>query len=247
MGAAHVSQYSPVLDVVKSLIANDEIGEVLEVRGRGTEDHRGGGEDLWVLGSHVFGLMRSVAGGDATSCCARVTARGRPVTRGDVVEGAEVIGPLAGDDVQARYTFPGGVAGHFSSRRGMGGGKPSRCAVQIFGSKGVIELPTGCLTPAFILRDEGWSPGRSGKSWEPITSAGVGKPEPRTDGTPEGGHVAAINDLLDAVKQDRPTRCSAEECRKIVEMIVAVFESHRLGGPVDLPLATRDNPLVLLE
>ena len=46
LGIAHVSQYSPVLEVVKSLIGNGEIGEVLELRARGKEDQRGGGEDL---------------------------------------------------------------------------------------------------------------------------------------------------------------------------------------------------------
>jgi predicted dehydrogenase len=73
LGIAHVSQYSPVLEVVKSPIENGEIGEVLELRAPGKEDHRGGGEDLWVLGSHVFRLMRSLAGGNAASCTAIVT------------------------------------------------------------------------------------------------------------------------------------------------------------------------------
>ena len=125
-------------------------------------------------------------------------------------------------------------------------GSPWRFAIQIFGSKGIIEMESGYLAKAYILRDGSWSPGRSGKSWEPITSAGVGKPEPRTDGTYEGGHVAAINDLIDSVKSNRPTKCSAEDCRSIIEMIAAVFESHRVGGPIELPMTTRVNPLTLL-
>ena len=74
----------------------------------------------------------------------------------------------------------------------------------------------------------------------------VGKPEPRTDGTYEGGHIAAINDLIDSVKHNRPTKCSAEDCRSIIEMIAAVFESHRVGGPIELPMTTRVNPLTLM-
>jgi predicted dehydrogenase len=245
LGIAHISQYSPVLEVVKSLIGNGEIGEVLELRARGKEDQRGGGEDLWVLGSHVLGLMRSLAGANATSCTAVVTHQGHRVTKSEVVTGAEGIGPLAGDNVQARYSFPGGAYGHFASRRAMAG-SPWRFAIQVFGSKGIIEMESGYLAKAYILRDSSWSPGRSGKSWEPITSAGVGKPEPRTDGTYEGGHVAAINDLIDSVKHNRPTKCSAEDCRSIIEMIAAVFESHRVGGPIELPMTTRVNPLTLM-
>jgi predicted dehydrogenase len=245
LGIAHISQYSPVLDVVKSLIQNGEIGEVLELRARGKEDHRGGGEDLWVLGSHILGLMRTLAGASPISCTALVKNQNHKVAKADVVEGAEGIGPLAGEDVRATYTFPSGVVGHFASRKGLGG-NPSRFAVQVYGSKGIIEMESGYLAKAHILRDSSWSPARSGKSWEPITSAGIGKPEPRTDGSYEGGHLAAINDLLESARNDRPTKCSAEDARAIIEMIAAVFESHRLGSEVTLPLKTRVNPLTLL-
>ena len=246
LGIAHVSQYSPVLDTVRALIRNGEIGDVLEIRGRGKEDHRGGGEDLWVLGSHVFGLMRSLAGSDAVRCSAVVTSNGHAVTKADVAEGAEGIGLLAGDDVRARYTFNGGITGDFASRRGMGG-SPSRFGLQVFGSRGIIEMQSGYLAPAYILRDAGWSPGRSGKAWETVTSAGIGQPEPRTDGTYEGGHIAAITDLIESVEQQRPTKCSAEDSRAIIEMIAAVFESHRVAGPVQMPLTTRENPLSLMR
>jgi predicted dehydrogenase len=246
LGIAHVTQYSPVLDTVLSLIQNGEIGEVLELRGRGKEDRRGGGEDLWVLGSHVFGLMRSIAGGSAHSCTATVASKGRSVAKGDVFDGPEGIGLLAGDHVQARYAFPKGVYGHFASKRGVGG-SPTRFGLQIMGSRGIIEMQSGYLKPAFILRDSSWSPGRTGKTWETITPSGIGKPEARADGTYEGGHVAAITDLIDSVEQERPTKCSAEDSRAIVEMIAAVFESHRVRGPIDLPLITRDNPLSLLQ
>lgn len=245
LGIAHISQYSPVVDTVKSLLRSGEIGDILELRARGKEDRRGGGEDLWVLGSHVFGLMRTFAGADATSCTATVLQSGHKVTKADVVEGAEGIGPLAGDNLQARYAFPSGAFGHFASRRGMGG-SPTRFAIQVFGSKGVLEMESGYLAPAYILRDSSWSPGRTGKSWEKVTSAGIGKPEPRTDGSYEGGHIAAINDLIDAIERQRATRCSAEDARAIIQMIAAVFESHRFGGPVDLPLKTRENPLTLM-
>ena len=107
-------------------------------------------------------------------------------------------------------------------------------------------MESGYMAKAYLLRDPSWSPGRSGKSWEPITSAGVGKPETRTDGNYEGGHLAAIRDLLESIKHDRSPKCSGNDGRSIVEMIVAVFESHRVGTPVELPLKTRVNPLTLL-
>jgi predicted dehydrogenase len=124
---------------------------------------------------------------------------------------------------------------------------PSRFAIQVFGSKGIIDLESGYMVPAHILRDGSWSPARSGKSWETITSAGISKPEPRSDGTYEGGHIAAIKDLITSIEQQQPTRCGAEDARDIIEMIASVFESHRLNRPVEMPLKTRVNPLTLLD
>lgn len=245
LGIAHVSQYSPVLDAALAAIKTGVIGDILEIRGRGKEDRRGGGEDLWVLGSHIFGLMNSLARNTAVSCSAVVTAKDHAVTKADTMEGNEGVGLLAGDNVQARFQYPGGVYGHFASRQGMGT-QPSRFGLQVFGSRGILEMYSGYLEPAYVLRDGSWSPARTGKSWEKITSAGIGKPEPRTDGNYEGGHIAAILDLIQSIETDTKTRCSAEDARNIIEMIAAVLESQRLGRPVDLPLQTRVNPLALL-
>jgi predicted dehydrogenase len=245
LGIAHVTQYSPVLDTVLSLIDDGAIGEVLEIRGRGKEDGRGGGEDLWVLGSHVFGMMRSFAGGQPSTCWSTVTSGGHPVSKADVVQGAEGIGPLAGDHLQARFLFASGINGYFASKRGAAG-NPSRFGVQVFGSKGVIEMQSGYLNPAYILRDSSWSPGRTGSGWETITSAGIDKPEPREDGSYQGGHIAAIKDLIDSVENEHQTKCSYDDCRDIIEMTAAVFESHRLGRLVELPLESRGNPLLQL-
>lgn len=245
LGIAHISQYSPVLEVVKKVIEAGEIGDILEIRGRGKEDQRGGAEDLWVLGSHVFGIMRSIAGGQPESCQATVLQGTVPMTRNELFKGAEGIGPLAGNHIEAKFNFADEISGYFASKRGAGG-QPSRFGLQIFGSKGVIEMTSGYLAPAYILRDSSWSPGRSGKNWEVITSNGIGNAETRTDGSYAGGHVAAINNLIDCIETHRATRCSVEDCRDIIEMIAAIFESHRQGKAVALPLESRLNPLSIL-
>jgi len=246
LAIAHTGQYSPTLQVVQRIIADGTIGELMELRGRGKEDQRGGGEDLWVLGSHILGLMRTVAGGNATTCSSIVKSNGKPIARRDVVEGAEGIGLLAGDHIHARFTFDSEIIGTFGSRR-RSAGSPSRFALQIFGSKGVIEIESGFLAPAHILRDSSWSPGRSSKSWEVITSQGIGQSETRTDRTYEDGHLAAIRDLFDAIENDRDPLCSARDAAAITEMIVSVFESARTHSEVQLPLQSRVNPLTLLD
>lgn len=241
LAIAHQTRWSPPVEVVRREIANGIIGKVLEIRTRGKEDARGGGQDLWVLGSHVLDLMRFF-GGDPHTCYATVLTDGRPATPADITEGDEGIGPLMGDSVDATYALPQNIMGHFGSRRGAAG-NPSRFGVQIFGSKGVIEVLTGHPAVCHVLQDAAWSPGRSGKSWIPITSNGVGQAE----ALPAGAHhanVLAAEDLLDCIGHaDRQPRCNVYDARWTVEMIAAVFESHRLQKPVNLPLANRRNPL----
>jgi predicted dehydrogenase len=155
LAVAHQTRYSPRLPVVRELLRSGALGRVLEFRGRGKEDKRGGGEDLWVLGSHVMDLIHTL-GGDAKSCFATVFEGGRPIRRDDVKEGAEGIGPLAGDEVHAVYKLASGAAASFDSVRNAGG-EPTRFGIQVFGSKGILEIYTGYLPPVSFLPRRAWT------------------------------------------------------------------------------------------
>lgn len=232
LALAHLTRYSPVFEKVRGLVAEGAIGDVLELNGRGKEDARGGGEDLWVLGSHILNMMTTLAG-PATACTALVSDQGRPVTREDLKPGNEGIPVLAGDRVHASFAFADGVVGTFDSVRGAGG-QPSRFGLLIKGSKGQIEIGTGYLPYAMILRDVSWSPGRTGAAWESISSAGIGKPEPVSDPDGHAGNVAAASDLIDAIESQRAPLCDGKAGRQVVEMIRAVFESQVTGQTIPL-------------
>jgi predicted dehydrogenase len=182
-------------------------------------------------------------GGEAQWCFASVLQNGRPVTGQDVQPGNEGIGPLAGDTVNAMYGLDAGVTAHFGSHRNAAG---DRFSLQIYGSKGVIEILFGPLPAVHILQDSRWSPGRSGKRWVPVSSIGMGKEEPLEDDSLHAGNLLACRDLIAAIEEDRQPECSVYEARNTVEMIAAVFESHRQGRPVTIPLENRKNPLASL-
>ncbi|MBY0398493.1 MAG: Gfo/Idh/MocA family oxidoreductase, partial [Thermoleophilia bacterium] len=81
LAIAFQTRYGPRYDRVKELIDGGAIGEILEIRMRGKEDRRGGGEDLLVLGPHLMDITRNLVG-DPAWCFARVTDRGVPATKG---------------------------------------------------------------------------------------------------------------------------------------------------------------------
>ena len=233
LAICHQTRYSPKVKVARDLIASGRIGKVLEVRGRGKEDNRGGGEDLWVLGTHIFDLIRLLVG-EPKRCFARVFEGGRPARRSDVKEGNEGIGPLAGDGVEAMFELEGGVCAHFSSHRGAAG-NPSRYGMAIHGTGGVLEFGTGFLPPMKILEDPSWSPGRTGSRWQDVSSAGVGKPEPLEDLGIDGGNVLLARDLILALWE--PTGLSVRNSIAATVVAIAPDDRHTelvlldIGGP----------------
>lgn len=244
LAIAHQTRYSPSLQHVKQPIAEGLLGDILELRGRGKEDRRGGGEDLMVLGTHVMDLMRFFAG-DPRWCFSRVSDNGKPVSRENVRDGAEGIGPLAGDEIHAMYRFGGATMGYFSTHRARHGAA-SRFGLQLFGTKGILTMTTGALPEIWLVEDPSWQPGRSNARWKRVTSAGIDKPETLVDrGQALGNRLIAL-DLIRAIEIDTQPSGSMYDGRAALEMILAVYESHRLGRPVDMPPANRRHPLSLL-
>lgn len=246
LALAHRNRQHPVMQVVAKLVREGLVGRVLEMRGRGKEDARGGALDLWVLGSHVLN-MAAYFGGDPVACDAVVKQDGRLVVRADVKEGDEGIGPLAGNEVHARFEFDDGLMFYFDSIKDAGV-REAGFGLQIIGTKGVIDFRADKEPLVHLLPGSPFQPSAQSRHWVPITSGGVGKPEPVADlARLLSSHELAGRDLMASIEQNRPPLCDAVQGRQTVEMISAVFESHRLGGRrVEFPLKTRVNPLTLL-
>lgn len=246
VAVAHRNPYHPAMAVVKKLMDDGAIGKVLELRGRGKEDARGGSLDLWVLGSHVAN-MAAVLGGKATACSASVLLKGKPVVKGDPKDGAEGVGPLAGDEVHARFEMDRGFPFFFDSVANAGDATAG-FGLQVIGTKGVIDLRADREPLAHLIEGSPFNPSKEPRAWVPISGGGVGKPEPvATTAADLASHVLAARDLLAAIREDRPPLCDGAAGAATVEMICAAFESHRLGGQrVPLPLKTRANPFTLL-
>ncbi|UCG59430.1 MAG: Gfo/Idh/MocA family oxidoreductase [Phycisphaerales bacterium] len=244
LAIAHQTRYGPAIQHARQMIADGTLGDMLELRGRGKEDRRGGGEDLMVLGTHVMDLMRLFAR-NAQQCFARVRDGGRPVTKAEVRDGAEGIGPLAGDEIHAMYRFAGTTIGYFSTQRAKHGAA-KRFGLQICGTKGILTMTTGAVPEVWFVEDPAWQPGRSSARWKQISSNGIDKPETLSDPRHGLGNRLIALDLIRAIETDTQPKGSIYDGRAALEMILAVYESHRLNAPVALPLTNRRHPLTLL-
>ena len=246
LALAHRNRYHPALPGVQRLVADGGIGQLLEIRTRGKEDQRGGALDLWVLGSHILNLL-PVFAGQPVACTATLLQDARPVTRDDIRDGAEGVGPLGGNTLHARWEMAGGVPAFFESRQNAGVAA-ANFGLQLIGAKGIIDMRIDTHPIAHLVPGNPFMPAKDARPWIPISSAGPGEPEPVENcATLVGSHRLAARDLLAAIRENRAPLCGIHDARLTVEMIIAAFESHRLGGQrVPFPLAVRDNPLARL-
>ena len=246
LAIAHRNRYNPTLQAIDKLIEGDGIGRVLEIRGRGKGDRRGGVEDLWVLGSHVLNFMHYF-GGDPLSCSANLYQDGKRVTKADVRDGGEGLGLMAGNELHARYEFSTGVIATFDSIANDGT-RNAGFGLQLIGSQGIVNIQADKIPLAHLVPGNPFQPTDKPRPWIPITSAGPGQPETNPEAMEETrNHVRAARDLIEAIHQDREPLCGIGQAKWTVEMICGVIESHRQDGrAVRFPLKERGNSLAKL-
>ena len=247
VAVAHRNRYHPALRHIDELIESGQMGKILELRGKGKGDRRGGGEDLWVLGSHILNLFCYFGGGKPRSCSGMLLQDGQLVTAKDVKPGAEGLGPLAGNEVHARYVMDNGLVAYYESIANDGTSPDGYC-FQIIGSKGTVTWHIDRDPVAHFVPGNPYDPANSPRKWIPITSQGVGKDETSPMAIQQVyNHVAAGFDLISSVVANSSPECDIHEAAWTVEMICGVFESHRQEGKiVEFPLPERGNALTRL-
>ncbi|MBN9693000.1 MAG: Gfo/Idh/MocA family oxidoreductase [Verrucomicrobia bacterium] len=233
IAVAHTMRQMPVVEAFQQAVQGGLLGSLVEMRAFGKQDHRAGGEDLMVLGTHLFDLMRMFAG-DPLWCSARVLVDGRDITVADRRRVADQVGWVAGNQVFATLAFPKGVNATFTSdarlREATG-----HWGIEFRGSKGVAKLNCDLSPSVFLRKATSWSPTGREESWEPWGKEWV-------DRAPE--HTRApVQDWLESVTENRPPKCSAADGAWAVEVVAAIYRSALTGRRMNFPLEQREHPL----
>jgi len=229
---------SPVIHHAKRLVFEEGlIGEILEIRGRGKEDNRAGGEDLIVLGTHSFDMMRFFLGAPEW-CTADISVGGRPVTKADVREATEPLGPIVGDSIHAAFGFAGGVRGYFDSIKNPHGNQ-GRWGLDIYGTKGVVTIRMDSAPRVHVLPNPSWAPAGKDVGWEPLPGA----PDVSFSHRHVGHYAPIIDDLMASIEEDREPSVSINAGRDALAMVQAVFAAPLHSGRVAFPLKNRSHPL----
>jgi predicted dehydrogenase len=242
---AFVNRHAPSYAAARDLIEDGRIGKVLELRGRGKEDARGGGEDLIVLGCHILDMMVDL-GGTPQWCEASISQGGRPITRADAAAGPEGIGPIAGDSVSAMFGLADGPIGYFATVRDAGLKQPN-FGLTVVGTKGAIHIRPDHLPQAYLREAPLWRVDKE-FPWKPIGAEGVESPPINVSDVDRavervGWGRRAAADLVDAIAEDREPETGMYAGRTVLEMTTAVYASALAGTRVTWPMAAGGNPL----
>ncbi|MDE2767413.1 MAG: Gfo/Idh/MocA family oxidoreductase [Chloroflexota bacterium] len=234
-------RYLPCMDALRALVSEGGIGDLRVMRGHGKCDARGGAHDTFVLGTHVFDLMRSIAG-DVAWVSGQVRQNGRALSAADIEEGPEGIGLLAGDELFSAFGFHSGVTATFHSFADSEAATQT-VGLEVWGTRGGASIRNGgaevAVYPLPAVR-----PFASGVRWESIEAPVYDRQGLELSGDAIGHRTnqRAVEDLMAACAEGRDPVSSARSATAALEMAMAIFESERGQGRVELPLATRENP-----
>ena len=255
---AHLARFAPTFHKMKQMIDNGEIGRVLSCYMRGKEDTRGGGEDMLVLGTHIFdaacwffGLPEQVT--------ADVRYQNVPITATDTIETTEPLGLCAGDDIFAHFRFANGVNGFFESRRGLVPAVADpRMGITVCGTEGTLTIRyTGnrdlriCRNFPVPVEDDNQYETVQQPDSEDIPGATPIVPEqwgidPQLYNQvyyAENNRRAAWN-LMQSILNGDNLLADIDSAVHSLEMIVSIYQSAVARSPKQLPLKDRKHPLI---
>ena len=240
IAVAHQMRLAPSIRYLKQAIDAGLIGDLLQIRAYGKQDARAGGEDMLVLGTHLFDLIRFFAG-DPVWCAARVLWKGGDITRRDARTVAEQIGPVAGDEIEAQFAFANGLIASFTSRAKLRE-TIGHWGIEMVGSKANVRILADVCPTIYLSKPGKWETSGKTDQWRRLES------DPTINATEaERGFVPAnqrvVDDWLDAIKKNREPICSGRAAMKALEMVMAVYHAGLSGARVTMPLTDRTHPL----
>jgi predicted dehydrogenase len=238
---AHQMRLAPSIQHLKRALESGLIGELLEIRAHGKQDARAGGEDMIVLGTHLFDLMQFFAG-DPQWCTAQILQDGEEVSRAHIRKATEGIGPIIGNDIAAHFSFANGVAGTFTSRaknREIAG----HWGLHLLGTKGTVRIMADVVPTVWILKASDWTETGKTDEWRRLES------DPTLKWTKDEKSFGPANrrlldDLLSAMSDNREPVCSGYNGMKALEMCMGVFEAGLSQARVAFPMKNRKHPLI---
>lgn len=259
----HPFRLSPAVFRALALVQEGVIGELLTIRMM-DKGGRPAGNSLMEIATHLFDCARVFAGDVAWTCAALTVSDEdgggvRLATRSDIMPSRAAwprdrdCGLVLGERCSAIFGFHPYGATH---SRGVQATyqtffQPPEhrwvTGLELVGLEGTLALrSTGDGVLDLFLHRGPWEP--AGRFEPVLTGEATRHPSPGGTQNPAlpqftAGLLMMLQELVSAIENGREHRSSGFEGRAALEMIMSVYESHRRGATVMLPLRERAHPL----
>lgn len=244
IAVAHVTRMAPIVIRLQQALEAGLLGDVLEIDSVGKMGSRAGGQDMMVLGLHVFDIVR-LFGGEVVWCHACIRQNGNAARIGDAKESpSDRVGPVVGDDIYAQFAMDTGINATFRSRRGLEKAA-GPFGLEIIGSQGVIRFKSGVAPTISHLAGPSRIAATRTENWKTWTGGVDPADEAEIDGLTgyDAAHRRVVRDWLLAIAENREPLASGRRAMKAIEMAHGVFQSGIAGRRIPFPLKNREHPL----
>jgi predicted dehydrogenase len=240
----HQLHCGPSTRLAQDMVNNGDIGELILVRGM-NKGRRKAGNELIHQATHIADRM-TCFGGKATWCQAYITAEGaggtaREATVYDVMESQELdptqhdAGLVMGHRIFAHYGFTDCSIGEMYC---MAWEEGSTHGVDLIGTKGHLHIGGSRSDQTIYFLNAATLRGAPDDHWQRIEA----HPQHVWNSADDlicGMHIH----LMNAIETGEEHPSSGAAGRDAMEMLMAVYESHRHKARVELPLRERRHPL----
>lgn len=235
----HQGRVSGALRAVAQALGEGRIGSVRYL----TASDKGyyGGYGLMNIGCHLINNLLELAG-PCRGVSAVALTGDRLITPEDVVQSPLGMGTIAGEHITAVLHFDESVTATLKLH-------PFRIdtdayAIEVFGADGrLLWLGGSKSRGAYQLVQPHFVPGVEPNPWKPLDL--VRSFEYDESFSPDPDDVAFADEYVKALDENRPHRCSGEQGRHVLEVMMGIFESAAYRRYVALPQPRRAHPLLL--
>ena len=230
---------NPGIQQAKTMVAEGAIGNVIMVRGRNKAGRKSGNEFM-EMGTHVTDMMLCF-GGVPTWCSGTIYNGNQLAGPKDIMQAKEMSpgdrdsGLVMGTKAIAHYGFDTGIIGeiHFIDYQP---GMNDNYGIDILGSQGQLAVRTAGSAGQnlwHLPRPMEGTPTQL-SDWQPVDLPDNLEKEPV---------ITMYQRMTQAIETNTEPPSSGTEGRWAFEMIMGIYQSHREGRRVELPLTNRHHPL----
>ncbi len=232
----HQHRLNPWLEAAHRAYEEGQIGDLLYIYTRDKGYY--GGFGVMNIATHKINIMQKFAG-NCRAVVALGLTDGRPFTAADVVMSPAGMGVIAGEYITATLEFADNVTATLLQQRLPGAQNMAASVVEFFGTAGRL-LWRG--SRAWRLPTPHLMPDGEHDRWEPL------QPVLPRHYHPEGGarhdDYCFVEEYVRALDEDRDHECSGADALRVLETMMAIFESAAYRRRVELPQTNRQHPLL---